>query len=89
MTAVPQPRPAGASATRPGAWLFLREPSRAATQGTQGTWPGAVLFGRDGTLIQDVSCNGDPGAVHPLAGVRSSLAALPPRFGRPASRSAC
>ncbi|MER7705734.1 HAD-IIIA family hydrolase [Kitasatospora sp. NPDC097605] len=73
VTTVPGPRPAGGSATRPGAWLFLREPHRAAAEGAR---TGAVLFGRDGTLIQDVSCNGDPGAVHPLAGVRAALAAL-------------
>ncbi|MFF8772606.1 HAD-IIIA family hydrolase [Kitasatospora sp. NPDC015120] len=72
VTTVPLPRPAGAPASRPGAWLSLREPHRAAV----GASPGAVLFGRDGTLIQDVSCNGDPGAVHPLAGVRAALAAL-------------
>ncbi|MFF7457041.1 HAD-IIIA family hydrolase [Kitasatospora sp. NPDC008115] len=72
VSTLPRPRPAGASATHPGAWLFLRGPHRAAVDAP----PGAVLFGRDGTLIQDVSCNGDPGTVHPLAGARASLAAL-------------
>ncbi len=73
VTTVPVPRSAEPSASRPGAWLFLRAP-HPAPAGT--ALRGAVLFGRDGTLIQDVSCNGDPGAVHPLAGARAALAAL-------------
>ncbi|MCG6494251.1 HAD-IIIA family hydrolase [Kitasatospora sp. A2-31] len=43
---------------------------------TGGTAVGAVLFGRDGTLLQDVACNGDPAMVHPMAGVRAALAVL-------------
>lgn len=33
----------------------------------------AVLFDRDGTLVADVPYNGDPGAVHPVAGARRAL----------------
>lgn len=33
----------------------------------------AVLFDRDGTLIQNVPYNGDPEAVRPLPGVREAL----------------
>ncbi|MGW3071432.1 HAD-IIIA family hydrolase [Kitasatospora sp. NPDC001132] len=35
-----------------------------------------MLFGRDGTLLRDVSCNGDPATVHPTAGIRAALTAL-------------
>ncbi|MGW1952884.1 D-glycero-alpha-D-manno-heptose-1,7-bisphosphate 7-phosphatase [Streptomyces sp. NPDC001920] len=33
----------------------------------------AVLFDRDGTLVEDVPYNGDPARVHPLPGVRQAL----------------
>ncbi|MGR4064551.1 MAG: D-glycero-alpha-D-manno-heptose-1,7-bisphosphate 7-phosphatase [Vulcanimicrobiaceae bacterium] len=36
----------------------------------------AVLFDRDGTLVEDVPYNGDPNRVRPLRGVREGLAAL-------------
>ncbi|MQS16803.1 HAD-IIIA family hydrolase [Streptomyces kaniharaensis] len=68
---VPQPRPSGDSTDRSGPWLFAC-PDCVAADGPAG----AVLFGRDGTLIQDVSCNGDPAMVHPMAGIRAALAAL-------------
>ncbi|RKT19484.1 histidinol-phosphate phosphatase family protein/HAD superfamily hydrolase (TIGR01662 family) [Streptomyces sp. 1114.5] len=67
---VPQPRPSD-HRDRPGPWLFDHRGADAA-----GAPAGAVLFGRDGTLLQDVSCNGDPAMVHPMAGVRAALAAL-------------
>ncbi|HEX6873095.1 MAG TPA: HAD-IIIA family hydrolase [Micromonosporaceae bacterium] len=38
-----------------------------------GTAVDAVLFDRDGTLIEDVPYNGDPAAVRPLPGVREAL----------------
>ncbi|MFF4652027.1 D-glycero-alpha-D-manno-heptose-1,7-bisphosphate 7-phosphatase [Streptomyces sp. NPDC001380] len=38
--------------------------------------PDAVLFERDGTLVADVPCNGDPGWVRPLPGAREALAEL-------------
>ncbi|MCX4683212.1 hypothetical protein OG401_02605 [Kitasatospora purpeofusca] len=72
-TTVPRPRVATGAPNRSPPWLVLREPHRPAATAVP---RGAVLFGRDGTLIQDVSCNGDPGAVHPLAGARNALAAL-------------
>ncbi|MGW4895969.1 HAD-IIIA family hydrolase [Kitasatospora sp. NPDC004240] len=70
-------RPAGGG----GPWLSghpaLAAAGAGASGGTDAAGPvGAVLFGRDGTLIQDVAYNGDPGLVHPLAGVRAALAAL-------------
>ncbi|MFD4909470.1 hypothetical protein [Kitasatospora purpeofusca] len=67
-TTVPRPRVATGAPNRSAPWLVLREPHRPAATAVP---RGAVLFGRDGTLIQDVSCNGDPGAVHPLAGART------------------
>ncbi|MFI8455378.1 catalase [Kitasatospora sp. NPDC085464] len=80
---VPQPRPSGGPAERPGPWLFTRpaavRPSADRARGdgpTAGRPTGAVLFERDGTLIQDVSCNGDPAMVHPAAGIRAALALL-------------
>lgn len=36
----------------------------------------AVLFDRDGTLVEDVPYNGDPSRVTPMRGVREGLAAL-------------
>ncbi|MCA6096474.1 HAD-IIIA family hydrolase [Streptomyces sp. SCA3-4] len=38
--------------------------------------PALVLFDRDGTLVEDVPYNGDPGLVVPVAGARSALALL-------------
>lgn len=35
--------------------------------------PAAVLFDRDGTLIEDVPYNGDPDRVRPIAGARGAL----------------
>ncbi|TYC66730.1 HAD-IIIA family hydrolase [Streptomyces sp. CB01881] len=70
-TTVPQPRTSGNGTEHSGPWLF----ARAAGGGTDGP-AGAVLFGRDGTLLQDVSYNGDPAMVRPMTGVRAALAAL-------------
>ncbi|MEU8511041.1 HAD-IIIA family hydrolase [Kitasatospora sp. NPDC048722] len=67
----PQPRPGGDRQDRTGPWLFTR-PGRTATDGPTD----AVLFARDGTLLQDVSCNGDPALVLPTAGIRAALTAL-------------
>ncbi|MFJ8622228.1 HAD-IIIA family hydrolase [Kitasatospora sp. NPDC093550] len=67
---VPQPRPSE-HRDRPGPWLFTHD-----GRGSAGAPAGAVLFGRDGTLLRGVSCNGDPAMVHPMAGVRAALAAL-------------
>ncbi|MFE6524690.1 D-glycero-alpha-D-manno-heptose-1,7-bisphosphate 7-phosphatase [Streptomyces sp. NPDC057794] len=36
----------------------------------------AVLFDRDGTLVEDVPYNGDPDLVRPVAGAREALAGL-------------
>jgi histidinol-phosphate phosphatase family protein len=38
--------------------------------------PRAVLFDRDGTLVEDVPYNGDPERVRPVAGAREALALL-------------
>jgi HAD superfamily hydrolase (TIGR01662 family) len=35
--------------------------------------PAAVLFDRDGTLVEDVPYNGDPGLVRPMPGARAAL----------------
>ncbi|MGP4050539.1 D-glycero-alpha-D-manno-heptose-1,7-bisphosphate 7-phosphatase [Streptomyces sp. 2A115] len=37
------------------------------------TWPAAVLFDRDGTLVEDVPYNGDPHRVRPMPGARQAL----------------
>lgn len=39
-------------------------------------WPAAVLFDRDGTLVEDVSYNGDPDRVRPMPGAREALERL-------------
>ncbi|MFD5461899.1 HAD-IIIA family hydrolase [Kitasatospora sp. NPDC127059] len=68
---VPQPRPRSEHPDRSRPWLTVR------TGGARTDEPsGAVLFGRDGTLLQNVSPNGDPAMVHPAAGVRAAVAAL-------------
>ena len=44
-----------------------------------GPWPvpvRAVLFDRDGTLVEDVPYNGDPALVRPVAGAAQALSAL-------------
>jgi histidinol-phosphate phosphatase family protein len=44
-----------------------------------GPWPvpvRAVLFDRDGTLVEDVPYNGDPALVRPVAGAAQAVAAL-------------
>ncbi|MER7756367.1 HAD-IIIA family hydrolase [Kitasatospora sp. NPDC097643] len=69
--AVPQPRSCGECTDRSGPWLFTRSGGAAADGPT-----GAVLFGRDGALLQAVARNGDPAMVHPMAGVRAALAVL-------------
>ncbi|MFG2129727.1 D-glycero-alpha-D-manno-heptose-1,7-bisphosphate 7-phosphatase [Streptomyces sp. NPDC048751] len=38
--------------------------------------PEAVLFDRDGTLIEDVPYNGDPDAVRPMPGARAAVDAV-------------
>ncbi|WP_079135025.1 D-glycero-alpha-D-manno-heptose-1,7-bisphosphate 7-phosphatase [Streptomyces qinglanensis] len=38
--------------------------------------PRAVLFGRDGTLVEEVPHNTDPGRIRPLASAREALEAL-------------
>ncbi|MEU4211746.1 HAD family hydrolase [Streptomyces sp. NPDC026206] len=43
---------------------------------SSGRPPAAVLFDRDGTLVEDVPYNGDPRRVVPVAGARSALALL-------------
>lgn len=68
---VPLARPLTAGPDPSAPWLFTRP-----GPGTADELTGAVLFGRDGTLLQDVSCNGDPALVHPAAGIRAALTAL-------------
>jgi histidinol-phosphate phosphatase family protein len=38
--------------------------------------PAAVLFDRDGTLVEDVAYNGDPAKVRPVAGAAAALARI-------------
>jgi HAD superfamily hydrolase (TIGR01662 family) len=54
-------------------WHWLR--GQLAARGAR-AWPPppkAVLFDRDGTLIQDVPYNGDPARVQPIAGARAAV----------------
>jgi HAD superfamily hydrolase (TIGR01662 family) len=53
-------------------WRRVR-PARAAADGPGVGLPAAVLFDRDGTLIQDVPYNPDPAAVRPVDGVKQAL----------------
>ncbi|MFG3227188.1 HAD-IIIA family hydrolase [Kitasatospora sp. NPDC048194] len=70
-TAATAPPAAPVPADRPEPWLFVR-PGTPPVDGPAG----AVLFGRDGTLLQNVAYNGDPAMVHPMAGIRAALTAL-------------
>lgn len=65
-----------AAGARP--WLFPSGPSRPASlhPGGRRRGPRAVLFDRDGTLIEDVPYNGDPALVRPLPRVRAALTLL-------------
>jgi histidinol-phosphate phosphatase family protein len=60
-----------------GTWHWLREPVRraAAPPWHEVAVPpvAAVLLDRDGTLVADVTCNGDPDKVEALPGVRMAL----------------
>ncbi|WP_052707120.1 HAD-IIIA family hydrolase [Streptomyces rubellomurinus] len=73
---VPKPRPDIEDQGPPGPWLFLRPDGPAVGPATAERPAGAVLFGRDGTLLQNVAYNGDPAMVRPMAGVRAALAVL-------------
>jgi len=63
----------GMKAGVPG--IKVGEPADAATSPTEAT-PAvrAVLFDRDGTLVQDVPYNGDPKLVQPMPGAAAALA---------------
>lgn len=43
---------------------------------TSATGPAAVLFDRDGTLVEDVPYNGDPRRVRPMPGAREAVRML-------------
>jgi histidinol-phosphate phosphatase family protein len=55
-------------------WATL--PLRLRTQGPAPSLPGAVLFDRDGTLVEDVPYNGDPALVRPMPGAPAAIRRL-------------
>ncbi|WP_326595529.1 D-glycero-alpha-D-manno-heptose-1,7-bisphosphate 7-phosphatase [Streptomyces sp. NBC_01803] len=60
-----------------GPWLLSAGPgSLPGERPTRAAGPAAVLFDRDGTLIEDVPYNADPALVRPLPRVREALDAL-------------
>ncbi|SOD61623.1 haloacid dehalogenase superfamily, subfamily IA, variant 3 with third motif having DD or ED [Streptomyces zhaozhouensis] len=59
-----------------GPWLFPAAPPPARRGADERHGPGAVLFDRDGTLVEDVPYNGDPARVSVLPGARAALALL-------------
>jgi histidinol-phosphate phosphatase family protein len=61
-----------------GWWLagLVRARRLAAGPGPRAEPPAAVLFDRDGTLVEDVPYNGDPARVVPLPGAREALERL-------------
>ncbi|MBD0347989.1 MAG: HAD-IIIA family hydrolase [Thermoleophilia bacterium] len=71
------------SALLPVAAVYHRARGIARARRLHGTWPagvagsaerpGAVLFDRDGTLVQDVPYNGDPGRVTVMPGAREAV----------------
>ncbi|WP_066462025.1 HAD-IIIA family hydrolase [Sanguibacter suarezii] len=87
----PGPRPADevfAREARRLAWTSVAIPFAAVAHRARGEWNArgglppwplpidAVLFDRDGTLIEDIPYNGDPEAVRPTEGARAVLDAL-------------
>ncbi|OAH12701.1 D-glycero-alpha-D-manno-heptose-1,7-bisphosphate 7-phosphatase [Streptomyces jeddahensis] len=72
------PLASGATA-QSGPWLFAagaRHRQLAHTRPRAGPLPSAVLFDRDGTLIEDVPYNGDPARVRPMPTARAALDAV-------------
>jgi len=68
------PRPDGATG-QPTNGCRAAPPARPA-DGRRAALPAAVLFDRDGTLVEDVPYNGDPRQVVPRPGALDALAAL-------------
>lgn len=57
-----------------GPWLF--SPDRPTAVRTSSLFlPEAVLFDRDGTLVEDIPYNGDPELLRPMPGARAAVAA--------------
>ncbi|KRV49948.1 haloacid dehalogenase [Wenjunlia vitaminophila] len=76
--AAPRPQPRGSAAPsrpEPPPWL-LTGPRTRPEPGGRTTTPRAVLFDRDGTLVEDVPYNGDPARVRPMPHARAALARL-------------
>ncbi|MFI8891425.1 D-glycero-alpha-D-manno-heptose-1,7-bisphosphate 7-phosphatase [Streptomyces paradoxus] len=59
----------------PGPWLLPGD-VRQRPYDPGGPLPAAVLFDRDGTLVADVPCNGDPSKVAPMPGARDAVDAV-------------
>jgi histidinol-phosphate phosphatase family protein len=60
-----------------GWWLWgWATVSRRLRAGGPTPWPAAVLFDRDGTLVEDVPYNGDPARVRPMPGAPAALRRL-------------
>ncbi|MGW0990412.1 HAD-IIIA family hydrolase [Streptomyces sp. NPDC002486] len=59
----------------PGPWL-LPGPVRQHRHVPGGPRPAAVLFDRDGTLVADVPCNGEPSRVALMPGARGAVDAV-------------
>jgi histidinol-phosphate phosphatase family protein len=61
-----------------GWWLrgWATLPLRLRAEGPAPSPPGAVLFDRDGTLVEDVPYNGDPARVRPMAGAPAAIRRL-------------
>ncbi|MER6301721.1 HAD-IIIA family hydrolase [Kitasatospora sp. NPDC001539] len=59
------------SSARPAPWLFRPGPDRRTPTAVR--TPAAVLFDRDGTLVEDVPYNGDPSLVRPMPGAARAL----------------
>lgn len=66
--------PFAAVAHRIAGYLVL--PARLAAAAKTARIPRAVLFDRDGTLVEDVPYNGEPAAVRPMREARAALARL-------------
>ncbi|MFE1786438.1 D-glycero-alpha-D-manno-heptose-1,7-bisphosphate 7-phosphatase [Streptomyces sp. NPDC059506] len=73
------PAPRATTAAADGPWLLdLGAPVRrtAPPEGLPERLPDAVLFDRDGTLVEDVPYNGDPALVTPMPRARAALDVL-------------
>ncbi|MCG0288242.1 HAD-IIIA family hydrolase [Streptomyces sp. PSAA01] len=64
------------SSVREGPWLLTQGEQHGSRTRVRGTGPAAVLFDRDGTLVEDLPYNGDPARVRLMPTARAAVDAV-------------